>query len=57
MAEHVEISPLQSYLSTASSTDNPFWDVLERQAQVAYPGALLQPGLIGGGPDARFYRS
>ncbi len=57
MAEHVEISPLQSYLSTASSTDNPFWDVLERQAQVAYPGAQLQPGLIVGGTDARFYRS
>ena len=57
MAQYVEISPLQSFLSTASSYDNPFWDVLERQAQVAYPGAELQPGLIVGGTDARFYRS
>lgn len=57
MAQYVEISPLQSFLSTASSYDNPFWDVLERQAQVAYPGAQLQPGLIVGGTDARFYRS
>lgn len=57
MAQYVEISPLQSFISTASSYDNPFWDVLERQAQVAYPGAQLQPGLIVGGTDARFYRS
>ncbi|MFM2076526.1 MAG: hypothetical protein RJA49_416, partial [Actinomycetota bacterium] len=29
LADHVEISPLQSYLSTASTNDNPFWDVLQ----------------------------
>jgi acetylornithine deacetylase/succinyl-diaminopimelate desuccinylase-like protein len=31
--------------------------VLSASAQVAYPGAELQPGLVVGGTDARFYRT
>ena len=36
--------------------DNPLWDVLRARTQVAYPGAVLTPGIIVGGTDARFYR-
>jgi acetylornithine deacetylase/succinyl-diaminopimelate desuccinylase-like protein len=56
LAGKVEISVLRHSESTRSETGNELWDVVGRQAQVAYPGAELVPGLIVGGTDARFYR-
>ena len=56
LAGKVQISVLQHAESTRSATDNELWDVVERNVQVAYPGAELVPGLIVGGTDARFYR-
>jgi acetylornithine deacetylase/succinyl-diaminopimelate desuccinylase-like protein len=57
LARHVEISPLQQYHPTESPIGNPLWDVLEASAQIPYPGAKLQPGMVVGGTDARFFRS
>jgi acetylornithine deacetylase/succinyl-diaminopimelate desuccinylase-like protein len=56
LADQVEMSTIQSGEATQSTTDNPLWDVLARNVQVAYPGAHIVPGLVVGGTDARFYR-
>ncbi|MBA3605445.1 MAG: M20/M25/M40 family metallo-hydrolase, partial [Acidimicrobiia bacterium] len=56
LADRVEITPLQSADATRSPVDNPLWDALRANTQVAYPGAELAPGLITGGTDARFFR-
>ena len=56
LADQVEMSTIQSGEATQSTTDNPLWDVLARNVQVAYPGARIVPGLVVGGTDARFYR-
>jgi acetylornithine deacetylase/succinyl-diaminopimelate desuccinylase-like protein len=56
LAGRVEISPIQQFESTRSPVDNPLWDTLRTRTQVAYPGAVLTPGIITGGTDARFYR-
>jgi acetylornithine deacetylase/succinyl-diaminopimelate desuccinylase-like protein len=56
LAAKVEITVLTQAESTRSATGNDLWDVVARQAQAAYPGAELLPGLIVGGTDARFYR-
>ncbi len=57
LADQVEMSTIQSGEATQSTTDNPLWDVLARNVQVAYPGAHIVPGLVVGGTDARFYRN
>jgi acetylornithine deacetylase/succinyl-diaminopimelate desuccinylase-like protein len=56
LAHEVQISPLQQHDATASPLDSPLWDALSARVQVAYPGAQLQPGMIVGGTDARFFR-
>jgi acetylornithine deacetylase/succinyl-diaminopimelate desuccinylase-like protein len=57
LAPRVEISPIQEFEATRSAVDNPLWDTLRDRTQVAYPGAVLSPGIITGGTDARFYRA
>ncbi|MBA3287861.1 MAG: M20/M25/M40 family metallo-hydrolase [Acidimicrobiia bacterium] len=56
LADRVTISSLQEGDATRSPIDNPLWEALATNAQVAYPGAELVPGIIVGGTDARFYR-
>ncbi len=56
LAPHVEVVELQHGDATLSPADSDLWRTIERQAQVAYPGARLVPGLVVGGTDARFYR-
>jgi len=56
-ASRVEISPISLSTATNSSRSTPLWDALHAEAQVAYPGAQLVPGLVVGGTDARFYRN
>jgi len=55
--EHVQISPIQQFDATESPRGNDLWDAIAGATQVAYPGAELQPGLIVGGTDARFFRN
>jgi acetylornithine deacetylase/succinyl-diaminopimelate desuccinylase-like protein len=56
LAGRVSISRLIDDQSTASSFDNPMWNALGRQAQIAYPQASLLPQLEIGATDARFFR-
>jgi acetylornithine deacetylase/succinyl-diaminopimelate desuccinylase-like protein len=42
--------------ASASATDTPLWDALERVAQNAYPDARCVPFLTVGATDARFFR-
>jgi acetylornithine deacetylase/succinyl-diaminopimelate desuccinylase-like protein len=56
LSAKVEVTALQQSESTRSAAHGDLWDVVARQAQVAYPDAELVPGLIVGGTDARFYR-
>ena len=57
LADRVQIGRLIDDQSTASTFDNPMWDVLGRRAQVAYPGATLLPQLEIGATDSRFFRA
>jgi acetylornithine deacetylase/succinyl-diaminopimelate desuccinylase-like protein len=54
--DRVEITQLQHAEATRSATSNALWDTIATKAQATYPGARLQPGLIVGGTDARFFR-
>ena len=56
LASRVDVTVLQEGDATRSPTDNRLWDVLAAKVQVAYPGAVLLPGITVGGTDARFYR-
>ena len=57
LADRVQISRLMDDQSTASTFDNPMWDVLGQRAQAAYPGATLLPQLEIGATDSRFFRA
>jgi len=54
--DRVEITQLQHAEATRSATSNALWDTIATKAQATYPGARLQPGLIVGGTDARYFR-
>ena len=41
---------------TASPTDTPLWDAMQRAAQRAYPDATLLPSMASGTTDARWLR-
>ncbi len=56
MADDVEVTYQSTDPATASPTGTPLWDVLERVAQGAYPGARCVPFLTVGATDARFFR-
>ena len=58
LAADVEIatSPQGASPATASATETPLWDALERVARRAYPDATLLPRMTVGGTDARFWR-
>lgn len=56
LLDRIEVSPIQRADATRSSTESPLWDALAARTQLAIPGAQLQPGLMVGGTDARFFR-
>lgn len=53
----LEIEPIHLDMATASPMDTPLWHVLSDIMMSAHPGASVQPSLITGGTDARFYRA
>ena len=59
LSDQVDVTVLQHSDPTSSTfgPDNPLWESVTKHTQIAYPGAVLVPGLIVGGTDARFYRS
>jgi acetylornithine deacetylase/succinyl-diaminopimelate desuccinylase-like protein len=54
--DRIDVEPIQQEPSTSSPIDTPMWDTLARIIDTAHPGSPLQPGLIVGGTDARFFR-
>jgi acetylornithine deacetylase/succinyl-diaminopimelate desuccinylase-like protein len=56
LRDDVEIDWHSQDLATTSPTDTPLWEVLERVAGHAYPGARCVPFLTAGATDARFFR-
>jgi len=56
LADRVEISVLQRAEASRSSTDSVLWRTLASRTQAAFPGSTLQPGIMVGGTDARFFR-
>jgi acetylornithine deacetylase/succinyl-diaminopimelate desuccinylase-like protein len=56
LAADVAIDPISSALSTESTMASPLWESLTRQVRTAYPRAELQPTLMVGGTDGRFFR-
>jgi acetylornithine deacetylase/succinyl-diaminopimelate desuccinylase-like protein len=56
LAKRVEIEALFNDVATKSPTDTPLWDGLRRQVQAIAPGTDLQPGIVVGGTDSRFFR-
>jgi len=56
LAPRVEISPLHTAQASQSTTSTALWEALGAEAQIAFPGAQLIPGLIVGATDARVYR-
>ncbi len=55
--DSVDIEAIHDSPSTSSPTDNEMWDVLSGIMTAAHPGATIQPSLIVGGTDARFFRT
>ena len=56
LAGDVEVTWNSVDVATASPTDTPLWDALERVAQQSYPDARCVPFLTVGATDARFFR-
>jgi acetylornithine deacetylase/succinyl-diaminopimelate desuccinylase-like protein len=52
----IDVTPIHLDMATRSPMDTPLWHVLSDIMQSAHPGATIQPSLITGGTDARFYR-
>ena len=52
----IDVEPIQRGHATASRVDTPMWDVLAGIIGDVHPGATMQPGLIVGGTDSRFFR-
>ena len=52
----LDVEPIQEDEASASPVDTHMWNVLADIIDEAHPGSPLQPGLIVGGTDARYYR-
>ncbi len=57
LADQVQVTILHDVAPTASPTNTPMWEVLERLSATAYPGATLMPRMTTGGTDATYYRA
>ena len=56
LEQKVSISYLQKNESSISTTDNPFYDLLENVANTFIPNSKLLPTIASYGTDARFFR-
>jgi acetylornithine deacetylase/succinyl-diaminopimelate desuccinylase-like protein len=56
LAAHVHITPFDENESTASPTDTPMWESMDRVSQRLVEGSGLVPFLTVGATDARFFR-
>ena len=56
LAAQVQITPFDENESTASPTETPMWDAMDRVSQRLVEGSGLVPFLTVGATDARFFR-
>jgi acetylornithine deacetylase/succinyl-diaminopimelate desuccinylase-like protein len=56
LAGSVEVEHISNDPSSASPTDTPLWNAMERAAAQFHPGAKTIPFLTVGATDARFFR-
>jgi acetylornithine deacetylase/succinyl-diaminopimelate desuccinylase-like protein len=56
LAAHLEITPFDENESTASPTDTPMWDAMQKVSSDLVAGSSLVPFLTVGATDARFFR-
>jgi acetylornithine deacetylase/succinyl-diaminopimelate desuccinylase-like protein len=56
LAAHVEVTPFDENVSTASPADTPLWDAMQRVSSQLVDGSALVPFLTVGATDARFFR-
>ena len=56
LAQHVDVTPFDENVSTASPTDTPMWDAMARVSSKLVEGSALVPFLTVGATDARFFR-
>ncbi len=54
--DRVEQEPIANRPGTASPTDTPMWDLLERRLLAHHPQAQVIPSMLVGGTDASFFR-
>jgi acetylornithine deacetylase/succinyl-diaminopimelate desuccinylase-like protein len=54
--DRVEQAPFANRRGTASPTETPMWDLLERRLLAQYPQAQVIPSMLVGGTDASFFR-
>ena len=54
--DRVEVEALMNDISSASRTDNPLWDALDRAVSRQFPTARLCPSFAVGFTDARVFR-
>ena len=54
--ERIDVESIHDDAATASPIDTPMWSTLAEIIDEAHPGAPIQPGLIVGGTDSRFFR-
>ncbi len=55
--DRVTVDRIQTGMATRSTTDTPLWDALATQISAGDPNVQLQPTLMVGGTDARFFRN
>jgi acetylornithine deacetylase/succinyl-diaminopimelate desuccinylase-like protein len=56
LADQVDIEMLNDRPASRSPQDTPMWDVVRSAVMAADPLATVEPGLIVGGTDAKYYR-
>jgi acetylornithine deacetylase/succinyl-diaminopimelate desuccinylase-like protein len=56
LSDRVDLVAPHDDPATASATDTPLWDTLDRVAKAFYTGSHLVPFLNVGATDARFFR-
>jgi acetylornithine deacetylase/succinyl-diaminopimelate desuccinylase-like protein len=54
--DDVEVTVLMNDPASASRTDTPLWDSMQRAVSVPFPGAQLHPSFAVGFTDARVFR-
>jgi acetylornithine deacetylase/succinyl-diaminopimelate desuccinylase-like protein len=56
MYDQLDVVPIHEDMATASPIDTPLYEVISGIFRRARPGSVIEPAMITGGTDARFFR-